>query len=94
MVRKVSDGIYEIDTKTLGHEKLIASYLVIGNEKTLLLDTGFPSSVPIVLEEIKNAGIIPDKLDYIAITHSHIDHAGGVGIIAADATRARVIAHQ
>lgn len=94
MVRKVSEGIFEIDTKTLGHEKLISSYLIIGNEKTMLLDPGFPSSVPTVLEEMKNAGIIQDKLDYIAITHSHIDHAGGVGIIAGGAPNAKVITHQ
>jgi len=94
MVRKVSEGIFEIDTKTLGHEKLVASYLIIGSEKTMLLDPGFPSSVPTVLEEMKKAGVTPDKLDYIAITHSHIDHAGGVGLIAGMAPKARIIAHQ
>jgi glyoxylase-like metal-dependent hydrolase (beta-lactamase superfamily II) len=94
MVREPTPGIFEIDTLILGHEKLIAAYLVVGSEKTVLIDPGFPSSADTVLKSVSEAGFDPEKLDYIALTHTHIDHAGGAGIISSRARDAKVLTHQ
>lgn len=50
-------------------------YLVIGSEKTMLIDTGVPSQWPQVIDAIRSA--IGDRpLDYIFPTHSEYPHAG------------------
>jgi glyoxylase-like metal-dependent hydrolase (beta-lactamase superfamily II) len=94
MAQQMADGVYQIDTKPLGVESIIASYLVVGSDATALIDPGFSCSVDTNLEAIKEIGIEPDAIDYIVLTHSHIDHAGGVGQLAQTAGRAEVAAHQ
>jgi glyoxylase-like metal-dependent hydrolase (beta-lactamase superfamily II) len=94
MAQQMADGVYQIDTKPMGVESIIASYLVVGSGATALIDPGFSCSVDTNIEAIKELGIEPDAIDYIVQTHSHIDHAGGVGALAQLAGRARVAAHQ
>jgi len=61
----------------------MASYLVRSAGKTILIDTGmgakdrpiFPNGrLPDALAE---AGVRPDDIDVVAITHIHVDHVGG-----------------
>jgi len=94
MAQQMADGVYQIDTKPMGVESIIASYLVVGSGGTALIDPGFSCSVDTNLEAIKELGIEVDAIDYIVQTHSHIDHAGGVGQLAQLAGRAKVAAHQ
>ncbi len=94
MAQQMADGVYQIDTKPLGVESIIASYLVVGSGGTALIDPGFSCSVDTNLVAIKELGVEADGIDYIVLTHSHIDHAGGVGVLAQSAGRAKVAAHQ
>ncbi len=94
MVQQVADGVYQIDTKPMGIESIIASYLVAGSDGIALIDPGFACSVDTNLDAIKELGIEPDAIDYVVLTHSHIDHAGGVGQLIGPAGRAKVAAHQ
>jgi glyoxylase-like metal-dependent hydrolase (beta-lactamase superfamily II) len=94
MPQKIADGVYLIDTRPLGIESIIASYLVVGSGGTALIDPGFSCSVDTNIEAIREIGIEPDAIDYIVLTHSHIDHAGGVGQLAKSARRAQIAAHQ
>ncbi len=94
MAQQMADGVYQIDTKPMGVESIIASYLVVGSGGTALIDPGFSCSVDANLDAIKALGIEADAIDYIVLTHSHIDHAGGVGALAQSAGRAKVAAHQ
>lgn len=50
--------------------------LVEGLEKTILFDTGGDS--PTLLGNMKSLGIDPQRVDLIAISHAHYDHAGGL----------------
>jgi len=94
MTTEIAPGILQIDTRPLGHEQLVASYLVQGSAKTALIDPGFPSSADTVLGACLDAGVEAGQIDYIVLTHSHIDHAGAAGIIAAAAPNATVVTHK
>ena len=94
LVREVIDGIYEIDTKPLGQEQIVASYLIKASGGAALIDPGFPASSETVLSGIKEAGFDPTELKWIVLTHTHIDHAGGAGKIAQIAKKARIITHK
>ena len=94
MADKIAPGKLQIDTRPLGHEKLVASYLVRGEDKTALIDPGFPSSAQTVLDECRDAGVEAGQIDYIVLTHSHINHAGAAGVVAAVAANATLVTHK
>ncbi len=60
-------------------EKLISSYLIIGSERTVLIETGPMSSHEKLASELEAHGARPDL---ILVTHIHLDHAGGAGALA------------
>lgn len=94
MATEIAPGVLQIDTKPLGHEQLVASYLVKGSRKTALIDPGFPSSADTVLAACRDAGVEAGQIDYIVLTHTHIDHAGSAGLIAGAAPNATVVTHK
>lgn len=57
-----------------------ATLIVSPGNKSMLVDTGFPGyggrDADRILKATKLAGI--DHLDYVLITHYHIDHVGGI----------------
>ncbi len=87
------DGVLEIDTLLGGWEHRTAGYLITGSAP-LLIETGSQSSVPVVKEALAALGIGPRDLAGIAVTHIHLDHAGGVGDLAAAFPGARVYVHE
>lgn len=52
-------------------------YLIRGRDRTVLVDTGLPSSAPALVQALEQAGCSPDDLDLVVLTHEHTDHAGG-----------------
>ncbi len=85
----VAGKIYIIDTGALGFQKIVACYLIL-DEKTALIDTGYASSLPKILSELRSHDV---RLDYIIPTHVHLDHCGGAAGLARHFPSARVLAH-
>lgn len=75
-----------------GYERFIGSYLLCGERKAIV-DPGPTSAIPNLLAALAQLDISPDDIDYLILTHIHIDHAGGAGTALADMPRARVFAH-
>jgi len=58
--------------------RYVALYLIVGTRATMLIDTGFESSVrDTLLPYMLNRGISVDSVRYIVNTHSDYDHVGG-----------------
>ena len=91
-VEKVLDRVYLIDTHGLGFERCIGAYL-IKDEKTALIDVGYASSINNLLAGIRAAGVNPSTIDYIVLTHIHLDHAGAVGKLVRISKKSLVKAH-
>jgi len=72
----VAEGVYLIDTGIWGIAKQMAVYIVKSADKVVLIDTGTKKEVETVVKELGSLGIT--SIDYIWVTHSHIDHAGGL----------------
>lgn len=62
-------------------------------EKKVIVDPGPTSAIPNLLDALAQLKISPGEIDYIILTHIHIDHAGGAGTALRDMPRARVFAH-
>ena len=85
------DQIRTIDTKMHGFPGITGTFLVSG-EKTALIETGPKSSVNNVLAGLESAGV--GSLDWIIVTHIHLDHAGAAGTLAQKFPTATIGVHE
>ena len=75
-----------------GYGKFIGDYLFCG-EINAIVDVGPKAAIPNLLRALTELEISPSEIDYILLTHIHIDHAGGVGTALRDMSQAKVLAH-
>lgn len=90
---EVAPGVTAIDTFMGGRERYTAAYLVHANEP-VLIETGPGTSVEPVARSLDSLGIAANGLAHIVLTHIHLDHAGGVGSLAARFPAATVWVHE
>jgi glyoxylase-like metal-dependent hydrolase (beta-lactamase superfamily II) len=90
---RIGDGVVEIDTLLGGWEKVTAGYLIEGPDP-VLVETGSQTSVPALLAALERLGVAAGDLAGVAVTHIHLDHAGGVGDVARAFPEATVYVHQ
>ncbi|HEX8804054.1 MAG TPA: MBL fold metallo-hydrolase [Acidimicrobiales bacterium] len=93
MHAEIAPGVVEIDTLLGGWERVTAGYLVTG-DAPVLVETGSQTSVPALLAALGELGVDAGELAGIAVTHIHLDHAGGVGDVAAAFPGATVYVHE
>jgi glyoxylase-like metal-dependent hydrolase (beta-lactamase superfamily II) len=79
-----------VDTKMHGRPGITGAFIVKG-EQTALVETGPKSSLEALLGGLSELGI--DEVDWIVVTHIHLDHAGAAGTLARRWPRARVAVH-
>src|SRR3954447_10398151 len=89
----IGPGVVELDTLLGGWERVTAGYLIEGPEP-VLVETGSQSSVPALLAALEAHGVGPSDLAGVAVTHIHLDHAGGVGDVARAFPNATVYVHE
>ena len=90
---EVARGITAIDTFYGGRERYTAAYLLDADEPAIV-ETGPTTSFEPVVAGLERLGIGPADLAHIAVTHIHLDHAGGVGRIAERFPNATVWVHE
>lgn len=85
--RKLAKGLYYLGT--YGTPKIVSCYLAVG-QKTMLLESGPSSIVDKLLEDVASLGIKPRELDFLLVTHVHLDHAGGAWKVLQAAPNAKL----
>ncbi|MDH7478278.1 MAG: MBL fold metallo-hydrolase [Candidatus Bathyarchaeota archaeon] len=90
---KIGEQIYLIDVQTGGIKNFIASYVLKGKQ-VAIIETGPTSSVPNLLSGLKELNVKPEDVAYVAVSHIHLDHGGGVGTLLKFLPKAKVIVHQ
>jgi glyoxylase-like metal-dependent hydrolase (beta-lactamase superfamily II) len=88
----VGSGVYVIDT--LYHRPgLAASHLVVDGGRAAFVDTGAAPAAPRLLAALDELGIAREQVDYVFLTHVHLDHAGGAGQLIQALPNARAVLH-
>jgi glyoxylase-like metal-dependent hydrolase (beta-lactamase superfamily II) len=85
-------GITAIDT---GFQRPFfdASHLVVERGRAAFVDVGTAFSVPALLSALDAKGVPRHAVDYVILTHVHLDHAGGAGQLMQALPSARLVVH-
>jgi glyoxylase-like metal-dependent hydrolase (beta-lactamase superfamily II) len=91
--RQLSEHIYIIDLQPLGIPNFIASYVLRGNDSTAIIETGPTCSINNLLSGLQELGVSEEDVEYVAVSHIHIDHAGGAGTLMQHLPNAKLLVH-
>lgn len=85
-------GITAIDT---GFHRPVfdASHLIVERDRAAFIDVGTNYSIPGLLAELDAKGVARENVDYVIVTHVHLDHAGGAGEIIRQLPNAKLAVH-
>lgn len=72
---------------------MIANSYIVRTSRLILVDTGAPNSAKAILKRLEGAGLSPQDIDLILLTHAHSDHAGSAKSLS-DLSGAPVAVHQ
>ena len=86
------DGITAVDTEYL-HPGHAASHVIQDSGRAAFVDVGTNFSVPYLLAALDSLGVAREAVDYVFLTHVHLDHAGGAGKLLQALPNARAILH-
>ncbi len=86
-------GITCIDTQHM-RDDFVAAYLIEDNGRIAFIDTGCYLSIPMLLGTLDAKNIPRENVDYIILTHIHLDHAGGAGELIKHLPNAKVFVHE
>ncbi|MEO0324398.1 MAG: MBL fold metallo-hydrolase [Myxococcota bacterium] len=85
--------VHTIDTQYAGEARHTAAYLVVDGGRATFVETNTNAAVPALLAALGDAGLTPADVDYVIITHIHLDHAGGAGTLMEACPNATLLAH-
>ena len=92
---RIDENLYDVrlNFKQTNTENFLSTWVYKDSKLCFLVDCGPASTIDPLIAELSEIGIEKGDLDYILLTHVHIDHAGGVGDLLSHFPRASVICH-
>jgi len=88
----IGSGIVAIDTEYQRPQQ-DASHLIVENGRGAFVDTGTNDSVPLLLDALRQADLDVADVDFVFLTHIHLDHAGGAGKLLLELPNAQCVLH-
>jgi glyoxylase-like metal-dependent hydrolase (beta-lactamase superfamily II) len=82
-----------IDCHYLDRAEFAAAYLLVAGEDVALIDNNTNHALPRLLQALENAGLAPEQVRYLIVTHVHLDHAGATAALSGLCPNATVVAH-
>ncbi|MCI2425312.1 MBL fold metallo-hydrolase [Candidatus Acetothermia bacterium] len=89
-VKRLNSQIAMIDIDLFGLKEYGSVYVVQG-KKAALIDAGTSHAATTIVDALAEIGI--NDLEYIFVTHIHLDHVGGAGLLAHRYPNVKIIVH-
>lgn len=86
------NGIFAIDADYV-RPGLAAIHMIVEKGRVAFVDTGCNSSLPNVVAALEELDIPLDNVDYVILSHIHLDHAGGAGVMMKNFQNAQLVVH-
>jgi glyoxylase-like metal-dependent hydrolase (beta-lactamase superfamily II) len=91
-IYRIDSRISLVDLMDLSLKERTGSYIL--NEDALtIIETSASPSIPHLKKGLSKLNINPEDIQYIILTHIHLDHAGGAGLFLKECPNARIIVH-
>ncbi|EXI67510.1 MAG: hydroxyacylglutathione hydrolase [Candidatus Accumulibacter adjunctus] len=91
-LRSYEHGIHSVDAGYV-RPLLAAVHLIVEDGRVAIVDSGSNASVQPLLAALTAFGLLPEAVDYLILTHIHLDHAGGAGSLMRVLPNARLLVH-
>jgi glyoxylase-like metal-dependent hydrolase (beta-lactamase superfamily II) len=91
-ITALDDGIFAVDTE-YSRPMQDASHLIVEDGRAAFVDTGTNDSVPLLLDALDQRDIDTADVEFVFLTHVHLDHAGGAGLLMQHLPNARCVIH-
>jgi glyoxylase-like metal-dependent hydrolase (beta-lactamase superfamily II) len=89
---RYADGITAVDVEYV-RPGIAAAHIIEQDGHAAFVDTGTTHSVPYLLAALDELGIDRAAVDFVFLTHVHLDHAGGAGALMQALPNARAVLH-
>ena len=80
-INEILPSLYlvDLDLPLPGFRRFISSWIYIKDKRAVVIDPGPTSTIPVLVQALKELEI--KKIDYLLLTHIHLDHGGGAGAL-------------
>jgi glyoxylase-like metal-dependent hydrolase (beta-lactamase superfamily II) len=78
-IQSISDNLFliDLDLPLPGFRRFFSSWVLTADNRGIVIDPGPSATIPMLCEALNELGV--KGIDYILLTHIHLDHAGGCG---------------
>ena len=91
-IESIGPEIWAIDSGYL-RPRMDALHLIAHGGRAAIVESGTAHSVPRVMAALAEADMAPEQVDWLLLTHVHLDHAGGAGALLQVLPNARLVVH-
>ncbi|MEF8834332.1 MAG: MBL fold metallo-hydrolase [Halofilum sp. (in: g-proteobacteria)] len=88
----IADGIWCFDTRYV-RPRHTGCPIVVDSGRAAIFDTGVPGNVDALVAAVESLGVPKEAVDWVIVSHAHLDHMAGVGPLMQRLPSARVAAH-
>jgi glyoxylase-like metal-dependent hydrolase (beta-lactamase superfamily II) len=82
-----------IDCMYTGQPGVAAAFLLQDGGRAAIIETNTNLAVPRIVEAMSEEGVSPEQVDWVIVTHIHLDHAGGASALLGVCPNARLAVH-
>ena len=76
MINKIKANVFQFCFEKFGS----CAYLVLINDKKILIDTSSSENKEELISDLKKAGCNPEDINFVLLTHTHWDHIGNLSL--------------
>ena len=91
-VRDLGSGTWQVESGYI-QDNYLAVYLIVSDGKAAVFDTAHPGSRTRLEAALAELDLAPEAVEYVFVSHLHLDHSGGAGHYARMLPRARFVCH-
>lgn len=84
--------LIDLDQELAGQRRFISCWAQLGDDVTFVVDPGPPATGARLIAALEDLGL--DRLDFILLTHIHLDHGGAASDVLRRWPEAKVICHR
>jgi glyoxylase-like metal-dependent hydrolase (beta-lactamase superfamily II) len=92
LMQSLGHGLFSVDSGYV-RPRFDAVHLIVEAGRAAVIDTGTREAVPRTLAALEALGVAREEVDWVVLTHVHLDHAGGAGGLMRQLPAARLAVH-